>query len=145
MIEATIAELDDVLQGASPSVAVRELRVRHGALARVVRGWGKLGPHDAQLAAMLECVIELRDAVKKTCPPRPRDTAAAVAKAARPTARVLAARAYKTTKPPPRRPAIKSTKPPPHARAANAARAGSGAPPSSRPDRSSPPSSRRGS
>jgi hypothetical protein len=107
IIEQTILDLDEILRAAPPSPAVRELRVRHGALARVVRGWSDAGPHAAQLGAMQECVLELRAAVLKACPPRQPH------QALRPTARALPAKHMKTTRPPPRRVnASRSTRPP---------------------------------
>jgi len=134
-IEEAIAEIDEILRTAAPSPAVRELRVRHGSLARVVHGWGDTGPHAAQLTAMQECMVELRVAVLKACPPRPRETAAAPAAPAapapqaRPTARALPVRHMKTTRPPPRRASKnRSTRPPPGTTGAN----GGGGPPSSR-------------
>jgi len=130
VIEDTIVEIDEVLRAAAASPAVRELRVRHGALARVVRTWGHPGPHAAQLGAMMECVLELRAAVLKACPARAREASGhgASRPPARPTARALPVKHMKTTRPPPRRSAAnRSTRPP--------ARAGVG---------SVPPSSRRG-
>ena len=137
MIETTLAELDEVLRAASPGVAVRELRVRHAALARVVRGWALAEPYTAQLAAMRECVAELRDAVKKACPQGPREAAAGSGGAsrppARPTRRAIPVKSpMKSSGPPPRRSSggagLTTTRPPPRRDAGG----------------SSPPSSRRG-
>ena len=128
IIEQAIAELDEILRAAPSGPAVRELRVRHGALARVVRSWGHPGPHAAQLGAMQECMIELRSAVHKACPPRLRGASSPTVPSpqTRPTARSLPAKHMKTTRPPPRRAsANRSTRPPPR-------KAGSGTPPSSR-------------
>jgi hypothetical protein len=127
-IEQAIAELDEILREAPSGPAVRELRVRHGALARVVRSWGQPGPHAAQLGAMQECMIELRGAVLKACPVRPRGASSPTVPApkTRPTARSPQVKQMKTTRPPPRRAsASRSTRPP-------ARSTGSGAPPSSR-------------
>ncbi|HEX8796412.1 MAG TPA: hypothetical protein VF765_35920 [Polyangiaceae bacterium] len=106
VIEQHIEELDTWLRAATPSPAVRELRVRHMTLARVVRAWVHQPPHDAQIAAMLECVLELRTQVQRSCPPPPPD-APAPRHASRPPAR------YRTTRPPPRRDGIRTTRPPP--------------------------------
>jgi len=125
-IEQAIAELDEILRAASSGPAVRELRVRHGALARVVRSWGKPGPHAAQLGAMQECILELRTAVLKACPGRPRGASSPTVPSpqARPTARSPQVKHMKTTRPPPRRAsANRSTRPPPRS---------TGGPPSSR-------------
>jgi hypothetical protein len=133
VIEDTILEIDEVLRAAAASPAVRELRVRHGALARVVRAWGPVGsaaPHAAQLGAMMECVLELRAAALKACPQRAREAGGhgGSRPPARPTARALPVKHMKTTRPPPRRSAAnRSTRPPARARAGSV-----------------PPSSRRG-
>jgi hypothetical protein len=121
-VELTLDECHELLAAAAPSPAVRELRVRHAALARVVGGWRVMPPHSAQLAAMLECALELRGLVVRACaqpsarepttlpgigptsrpPPRssswPRRTSAQGA--TRPPARDMS---MKTTRPPPRR------------------------------------------
>jgi hypothetical protein len=128
LVEQTILEIDELLRAAPPGAAVRELRVRHGALARVVRGWSVAGPHAAQLGAMQECLLELRAAVLKACPARPQARGASHPPhpALRPTARALPAKHMKTTRPPPRRvSASRSTRPP-------ARRSQGSVPPSSR-------------
>ena len=133
VIEEALVEIDDALRSAAPGAAVRELRVRHGALHRVVRGWVHLPPHDAQIAAMLECVLELRGQVVKASPPA-REVSAMLRKSTRPPPRTsAAARASatqaRTTRPPPRRDAsMRTTRPPPLARRSSEV----------------PPSSRRG-
>jgi len=106
LIEQYIEELDGRLRAAPPSPAVRELRVRHSTLARVVRSWVHQPPHDAQIAAMLECVLELRTLVQRSCPP-PAPDAPVARRTSRPPAR------YKTTRPPPKRETTRTTRPPP--------------------------------
>ena len=133
VIEEALVEIDEALRAGAPSAAIRELRVRHGALHRVVRGWTHAPPHDAQIAAMLECVLELRGQVVRASPPA-REVSAMVRKSTRPPPRSsAAARASasqaRTTRPPPRRDAsMRTTRPPPVPRRAS----------------DGPPSSRRG-
>jgi hypothetical protein len=112
-----LIEIDERLRASVPGAAVRELRVRHGSLHRVVRGWIHVPPHDAQIAAMLECVLELRGQVARACaPPSPPPK---VRRSTRPPPRnSAAARASatqaRTTRPPPRRDAsMRTTRPPP--------------------------------
>jgi len=138
LIADTLLEIDERLRTSQPSPAVRELRMRHGSLNRVVRGWLHVPPHDAQIAAMLECVLELRGQVARTCAsPFGVEASAAARRSTRPPARSPAtARAsatqQRTTRPPPRRdPSMRTTRPPPVARSSDV-------PPSV------PPSSRRG-
>ncbi|MGD0524138.1 MAG: hypothetical protein ABSE49_03275 [Polyangiaceae bacterium] len=134
MIEDVLAEIDERLRRSNPGAAVRELRVRHGSLYRVVRGWIHVPPHDAQIAAMLECVLELRGQVLRACgPTTPGEPSPAVRRSTRPpprsaaAARASAAQA-RTTRPPPRRDAsARTTRPPPVLRPSDV-----------------PPSSRRG-
>jgi hypothetical protein len=70
LIDETLGECEGILRGVVASPASRELRVRHATLQRVVRGWVHIPPHDAQLAAMLECVLELRGQVGRLTPAR---------------------------------------------------------------------------
>lgn len=107
LIEQHIDELDGWLRAATPSPAVRELRVRHSALARVVRGWVHVPPHEAQIAAMLECVLELRAQVVRSCPRPPPDAPGPRRRTSHPPAR------FKTTRPPPARETTRTTRPPP--------------------------------
>jgi hypothetical protein len=116
-IDEALAEAEERLRIATPSPAVRELRVRLGTLSRVVRGWDHVPPHDAQIAAMLECALDLRAVVERAC--EPREPAASARRASRPprtpSARPATAR---TTRPPPRRDAsMRTTRPPPRRRA----------------------------
>ncbi|HEY3817008.1 MAG TPA: hypothetical protein VGL81_07555 [Polyangiaceae bacterium] len=138
VIEETLIEIDERLRTSLPSPAVRELRVRHGSLNRVVRGWLHVPPHDAQISAMLECVLELRGQVARACAPAfSGEPSAPARRSTRPAPRSAAnARASatqaRTTRPPPRRDAsMRTTRPPPVARSSDV-------PPSV------PPSSRRG-
>jgi hypothetical protein len=117
VIEDALEEIDEALRSGPPGPAIRELRVRQGALFRVVRGWIHLPPHDAQIAAMLECVLELRAQVLRVSVPS-RDPPVIVRRGSRPPPRSAAARASasqaRTTKPPPRRDAsMRTTRPPP--------------------------------
>jgi hypothetical protein len=131
VIEDTLRAIDERLRSTAPSPAVRELRVRHGSLHRVVRGWLHVPPHDAQVAAMLECVLELRGQVFRACPAAPGTDVPPARRSTRPVPRApAAARASasqaRTTRPPPRRDAsMRTTRPPPLPR-------GSDVPPSSR-------------
>ncbi|MGO9835461.1 MAG: hypothetical protein ACLP1X_14705 [Polyangiaceae bacterium] len=68
-IEEALFESGDWLRTAQPGPAVRELRVRYGALLRVVGTWATAPPHADQLAAMLECVNDLCAAIARTCGP----------------------------------------------------------------------------
>jgi hypothetical protein len=134
VIEDALTEIDERLRTSAPSPAVRELRVRHGSLHRVVRGWIHAPPHDAQIAAMLECVLELRGQMARACAaPLAGEASSMVRWTTRPPPRsAAAARASatqaRTTRPPPRRDASsRTTRPPAAARAPDA-----------------PPSTRRG-
>ena len=60
VIEETLEEIDARLREGAPGAAMREVRVRHDGLSRVVRRWVHVPPHSAQVSAMLECVLELR-------------------------------------------------------------------------------------
>lgn len=119
LIEDTLIEIDEHLRTSVPSPAARELRVRHASLYRVVRGWIHVPPHDAQIAAMLECVLELRGQVARACaPPFSGEASALVRRSSRPPPRsASAARASasqsRTTRPAPRRDAsMRTTRPP---------------------------------
>ena len=120
VISDHLAEIGMRLRASTAGPALRELRVRHGALARVVSSWDHVPPHDAQIAAMLECVLELRGLVLRSCEPaetlRPAGAKAGVRSAQ-----------VRTTRPPPRKAAAAMTTRPPPAR-----RAQGSAPPSSR-------------
>ncbi len=130
-IDEALAEADILLRSMATGPGVRELLVRHGSLSRVVKAWGAAPPHEAQLAAMLECVTELLGSVRRVClvepPHRPAfqrfQTARAVA-------------AARKTSPPPGAlrnsdPRTRSTRPPP-ARRRNSQAPPSQPPPSSR-------------
>src|SRR5579883_1489045 len=114
-IEQVLTETEALLRAATPSPAVRELRVRQGMLLRVVRGWIHIPPHDAQIAAMLECVLDLRASVVRTCAATDGSLASVARRTTRPAmARVTARPAQtRTTRPPPRREATRTTRPPP--------------------------------
>ena len=101
VIEDDLLEIDARLRAAAPGPALRELRVRHGALSRVVMSWSNVGPHDAQIAAMLECVLELRTLVLRACGPGEAGKSMQV-RTTRPPPRRAAAAAARTTRPPPR-------------------------------------------
>jgi hypothetical protein len=119
-IEEALRACDEQLRSAPPSPAVRELRVRQGALARVVRGWAHVPPHDAQVAAMLECALELRALVGRM----------AARRSTRPPGRGQHARPLhaRTTRPPPRREAaVRTTRPPPPASRSDAPPSSGGA------------------
>jgi hypothetical protein len=128
-IDELLAEADILLRSVASGPGVRELLVRHGALSRVVKGWGAAPPHEAQVSAMLECVNELVGSVRKVCAvagPR----AASLQRMS--TARAIAA-VRKSNPPPAARandPRTRSTRPPPRRRQSQ--------PPPSQP----PPSSR---
>jgi hypothetical protein len=122
-VELTLDDCSELLADAAPSPAVRELRVRHGALARVVRGWRVMPPHAAQLAAMLECALELRGMVVRACTPPTRDptTLPGIGPTSRPPARSSSRprrpmSAQRSTLPPPRDMSMPTTKPPPRRR-----------------------------
>jgi hypothetical protein len=123
-VELTLDECGELLAAAAPSPAVRELRVRHGALARVVAGWRVMPPHSAQLAAMLECALDLRGMVVRACtlpPTRDPTTLPGIGPASRPPSRSSSwprrtASAQRSTLPPPRDMAMATTKPPPRRR-----------------------------
>jgi hypothetical protein len=66
-MEEMLVVCGERLRFAAPNAAVRELRVRYWALARVVRRWFFSPPHAAQIAAMLECVLELNSRVQQEC------------------------------------------------------------------------------
>jgi hypothetical protein len=120
-IDRTLLEIDEALRSAPPGPAARELRVRLGGLSRVVRGWVHVPPHDTQVSAMLECVLELRGQVARAC--------GAVSpvvsrRSSRPPKALVPA--VRTTRPPPRRDtSTRTTRPPP-------TKGGSQGPPSSR-------------
>jgi hypothetical protein len=84
-IDETLFESGDWLRAASPGPAVRELRVRHGALVRVVGSWKTAPPHPDQLAAMLECVSELCGAIVRACNPSAGDASALMRRTGRPS------------------------------------------------------------
>jgi hypothetical protein len=121
VIEQALDEVDAALRSASPSPAVRELRVRHLMLRRVVQGWAHAVPHDPQIAAMLECALDLQGQVLRVCAASPAPPAVAPRIPSRPPslraipARPLPARPTHamTTRPPPRRDAqMRTTRPP---------------------------------
>jgi hypothetical protein len=122
-VELTLDDCGELLDAAAPSPAVRELRVRHGALARVVGGWRVMPPHAAQLAAMLECALELRGMVVRACtlpPTRDPTTLPGIGPPSRPPARSSSrprrTSAQRSTLPPPRDMSMPTTKPPPRRR-----------------------------
>jgi hypothetical protein len=124
-IDEALAEADILLRSTAPGPGVRELIVRHGSLARVVKAWGAAPPHEAQVHAMLECANELVSAARRVCSAAPPFKPS---RARMPTARAIAA-VRKTAAPVPIKngdPRTRSTRPPPPRRR------GSQPPPSSR-------------
>jgi hypothetical protein len=128
-IDEALAEAEILLRSVVPGPGIRELLVRHGSLSRVVKGWGAAPPHEAQVAAMLECVTELLGSVKRLCALSPTNRPAFQRLQ---TARAIAA-ARKTNPPPPHHvdPRTRSTRPPPPRRR-NSQAPPSQPPPSSR-------------
>jgi hypothetical protein len=122
-VELTLNECRDLLAAAPPGPAVRELRVRHGALARVTGGWRVNPPHPAQLAAMLECTMDLRAMVVRVCklpPPGEPTTLPGLGPrhSSRPPPRSSSwprrvPGAQRSTRPPPRDMSTRTTRPPP--------------------------------
>jgi hypothetical protein len=113
-IDEALAEADAHLCAAIPGPAVRELRVRLGMLTRVVRGWVNVAPHDAQVAAMLECALDLLAMVQRACPLA--EAAPPSRRSSRPASRPQSLRPAhaRTTRPAPRREAsLRTTRPPP--------------------------------
>jgi hypothetical protein len=121
-VELTLNECAELLAAAPPGPAARELRVRHGALSRVVGGWRVNPPHLAQLSAMLECTMELRAMVVRLCEPLPqRDPATLPGLGPRTSSRpprstTWPRRAQRTTRPPQRDMSTRTTRPPPRRR-----------------------------
>jgi hypothetical protein len=122
-IELVLLECDEWLRGLPPSPAVRELRVRVGTLARVVSGWQVHTPHAAQLVAMLECALEIRNLVARACAPAvadtlppgaPVDPPVSQARSRPPAVRstVWPRRGLRSSRPPSRDAASRSTRPP---------------------------------
>ena len=124
-IEETLFESGDWLRTAQPGPAVRELRVRYGALVRVVGTWATAPPHPDQLAAMLECVNDLCTVITRTCGPAARNAS----KPGRRTARPPTPGARPAARPsarPSGRPAVRPSAPPgkPRSAAGHAIRPG---------------------
>jgi hypothetical protein len=122
-VELTLLECGEWLRGVPPGPAVRELRVRLGALTRVVSSWRIHPPHAAQLVAMLECAMELRALVARACAPGVSDTLPPTApvdpqisqtRSRPPPARSTAwpRRVVRTARPPARDAASRTTRPP---------------------------------
>jgi hypothetical protein len=106
VIDDALNEIEALLRGVPPSPAIRELRVRHAGLSRVVRGWVHVPAHEAQLAAMLDCVLELHSQVLRASVLRDPPSRLSGTHPSAPHIR--------TTRPPPRRdPSMRTTRPPP--------------------------------
>jgi hypothetical protein len=111
-IDEALAEADILLRSTSPGPGVRELIVRHGSLARVVKAWGAAPPHEAQVHAMLECANELVSAARRVCSS---SAPLKLSRARMPAAKALAA-VRKTAAPQALKsidPRTRSTRPPP--------------------------------
>jgi hypothetical protein len=107
VIDDALNEIEALLRGVPTSPAIRELRVRHGGLSRVVRGWMQVPAHESQIAAMLDCVLELHGQVLRTC-------ALGHPTSPSPSRTHPSALHIRTTRPPPRRdPSMRTTRPPP--------------------------------
>jgi hypothetical protein len=113
-VEFALFECGEWLRSATPSPSVREFRLRHGALVRVVGGWHAHPPHAAQVAAMLECAQELHAVVARA---RRSSSFEASRVGSRPPARKSTAMkrpVQPTSRPPARRdPKTLTTRPPP--------------------------------
>jgi hypothetical protein len=119
-IERMLAECTDSLRRAAAGPAARELRVRLGALTRVVGGWKSNPPHPAQLVAMLDCAAELRTlaaragAASMPTPPSIEAPFIVSPRSRTPSARTTARmrRPVGASRPPPRDATAKTLRPP---------------------------------